>query len=144
MEKELEYYLIQDNWFLINRFVNILNIITKGRFNNTDSAFYYHIGDDKNNYILPSTYGWKIKGGISRALYILDPGATWNNILKLSWVKIHIKINSTRQTFTTNFYRVIKDLKALETNEAQAKFKLSSPIKKDNDLMKISTYLILC
>lgn len=69
-------------------------------------------------------YGRKIKGGTSKALFVQDPGATWNSVLKLSGVQRHMKIHSTRHSFATNFYRVTKDLKALAealgTTEAQA------------------------
>ncbi len=105
--------------------VNILNLIAKDRLNNPESSFYFPVGDDRNNYIFPSkAYGRKIKGGTSKALFIQDPGATWNSVLKLSGVQRHMKIHSTRHSFATNFYRVTKDLKALAealgTTEAQA------------------------
>ncbi len=105
--------------------VNILNLISKDRLNNPDSVFYFPVGDERNNYIFPSpAYGRKIKGGISKVLYVQDPGATWNKVLKLSGVIRHMKIHSTRHSFATNFYRVTKDLKALAealgTTEAQA------------------------
>ena len=105
--------------------VNILNLIAKDRLNNPESSFYFPVGDDRNNYIFPSkAYGRKIKGGTSKALFVQDPGATWNSVLKLSGVQRHMKIHSTRHSFATNFYRVTKDLKALAealgTTEAQA------------------------
>ena len=105
--------------------VNILNLIAKDRLNNPESSFYFPVGDDRNNYIFPSNaYGRKIKGGTSKALFVQDPGATWNSVLKLSGVQRHMKIHSTRHSFATNFYRVTKDLKALAealgTTEAQA------------------------
>ena len=105
--------------------VNILQLIEKDRLNNPDSYFYFPIGDERNKYIFPSkAYGRKIKGGTSKALYVLDPGATWNSVLNLGGVERHMKIHSTRHSFATNFYRVSKDLKALAeilgTTEAQA------------------------
>jgi len=105
--------------------VNILNLISKDRLNNPDSAFYFPVGDDRNKYIFPSkAYGRKIKGGTCKVLHVQDPGATWNKVLKLSGIERHMKIHSTRHSFATNFYRVTKDLKALAealgTTEAQA------------------------
>ena len=105
--------------------VNILQLIERDRLNNPESYFYFPIGDERNKYIFPSkAYGRKIKGGTSKALYILDPGATWNSVLHLGGVERHMKIHSTRHSFATNFYRVSKDLKALAdalgTTEAQA------------------------
>jgi len=105
--------------------VNILNLISIDRLNNPSSAFYFPINDPRNNYIFPSkAYGKKIKGGKSEVLYVQDPGATWNKVLRLGGVERHMKIHSTRHSFATNFYRVTKDLKALAealgTTEAQA------------------------
>ena len=105
--------------------VNILQLIERDRLNNPESSFYFAIGDERNKYIFPSkAYGRKIKGGTSKALFVQDPGATWNSVLKLSGVQRHMKIHSTRHSFATNFYRVTKDLKALAealgTTEAQA------------------------
>ena len=105
--------------------VNILQLIERDRLNNPESSFYFSIGDERNKYIFPSkAYGRKLKGKTSKALFVQDPGATWNSVLKLSGVQRHMKIHSTRHSFATNFYRVTKDLKALAealgTTEAQA------------------------
>ena len=93
--------------------------------NNTNSAFYFPIGDTRNDYIFPSkTYGLKIGKIKHKSPHINDPGKTWNSILKLSGVTRHMKLHSTRHTFATNFWRQTKDLKALAealgTTEAQA------------------------
>ena len=104
---------------------NILNLISIDRLNNTNSAFYFPIGDTRNDYIFPSkTYGLKIGKIKHKSPHINDPGKTWNSILKLSGVTRHMKLHSTRHTFATNFWRQTKDLKALAealgTTEAQA------------------------
>ena len=105
--------------------VDILQLIERDRLNNPESYFYFPIGDERNKYIFPSkAYGRKIKGGTSKNLYLLDPGATWGSALKMGGVARHMKIHSTRHSFATNFYRETKDLKALAealgTTEAQA------------------------
>jgi integrase len=123
--------------------VNILNLIAKDRLNNSESSFYFPIGDPRNNYIFPSkAYGRKNKKGKTECLFVQDPGATWDNALLMAGVERHMKIHSTRHTFATNFYRVTKDIKALAealgTTEAQASryAKLDVPVEEGINKIK--------
>ncbi len=123
--------------------VNILNLIAKDRLNNSESSFYFPIGDPRNNYIFPSkAYGRKNKSGKTECLFVQDPGATWDSALLMAGVQRHMKIHSTRHTFATNFYRVTKDIKglaeALGTTEAQASryAKLDVPVEEGINKIK--------
>jgi integrase len=123
--------------------VNLLNLIAKDRLNNSESSFYFPIGDPRNNYIFPSkAYGRKNKSGKTECLFVQDPGNTWDSALLMAGVERHMKIHSTRHTFATNFYRVTKDIKALSealgTTEAQASryAKLDVPVEEGINKIK--------
>ena len=98
--------MLEDGFFPFH--VNILQLIERDRLNNPESYFYFPIGDERNKYIFPSkAYGRKIKGGTSKNLYLLDPGATWGSALKMGGVARHMKIHSTRHSFATNFAKTL-------------------------------------
>ena len=104
---------------------DILNLIMKDRLNNPKSVFYYPPNDERNKTIFPSkTYGQTFGKIKHNSIHIVDPGKTWEKILKLSGIDRHLKIHSMRHTFATNFWMLTPDIKALAdalgTTEAQA------------------------
>ena len=105
--------------------VNILQLIERDRLNNPNSPFYFAINDPRNKYIFPSKdYGRKLGNGKCKTLHVKDPGKTWDSVLRIGGIERHMKIQSTRHSFATNFWEQTKDLKALAdalgTTEAQA------------------------
>lgn len=93
--------------------VKILNHIAVDRLNNPESAFYYDIGDERNNFIFPSRDFGKLigKGRKGTTHHILDCSKTWDKLLKMSGVVRPMKLYATRHTFATNFYAKTKDIK---------------------------------
>jgi site-specific recombinase XerD len=94
--------------------VNILNHISVDRLNNPKSAFYYPIGDERNNFIFPSKDYGRLIGNKKKgtSLHLIDCSKTWNKLLKMSGVDRQMKLYATRHTFATNFYKQTQDIKA--------------------------------
>jgi|TARA_B100002003_G_scaffold141730_1_gene131113 site-specific recombinase XerD len=85
--------------------MDILNTIKRDKLNNSKSAFYYPIDDERNKYVFPSKDYGRITGPNakpSKTPHVNDLRATWKKLLAMVGVTRHLKHYATRHTVASS------------------------------------------